>query len=376
MTDVSPISPAPHPLGDGPPPWLKRAGWELLGVLVAAYALYEVSRQLRGFFIQIAIAVFIAIALDPGVTILEKRGWRRGVATGALFGLIVLGSTLFVALMIPLIVDQAGTLVDLAPTYVDQIGTFAERFGFDAASGTTAALDALRSNVTSLAGGIAGSLVGLSGKLVNTLFQTLTIGLFAFYLTADAPRVRRALLSLLPPRHQAEVLRGLEIAIDKTGAYFYSRALLALVGAGIAWAVFAALGIPFSLALALWFGVLSQFIPVVGTYIGGILPLLIGLLESPSAALGVLVFMIVYQMIENYLLAPKITAHTMELHPAVAFGSAIVGASLMGAIGAFIALPAAATTQAFVAAFLDRHELIESDLLGGDANDSAEPEDV
>jgi predicted PurR-regulated permease PerM len=351
-------------------------GWELLGVLVAAYALYEISKQLRGLFIQIAIAVFIAIALDPGVTILEKRGWRRGIATGALFLLIGFVSTLFVALMIPLIVDQAGTLVDRAPTYVDQIGTFAERFGFDATTGTTAALDALRSNVTSLAGGIAGSLVGLSGRVVNTLFQILTIGMFSFYLTADAPRVRRALLSLLPPRQQTEVLRVLEIAIDKTGAYFYSRALLALVGAAIAWAVFLALGIPFSLALALWFGVLSQFIPVIGTYLGGILPLFIGLLESPSKALGVLVFMIVYQMVENYVLAPKITARTMELHPAVAFGSAIVGASLMGAIGAFIALPAAATTQAFVSAFLNRHELIESDLLGEVDDESPESADA
>ncbi len=376
MADRSPISSIAHPWGDSPPPWLKRVGWQLLGVVVAAYALYEVSKQLRGFFIQIAIAVFIAIALDPGVTMLERRGWRRGIATGALFGLIVFVSTLFVALMIPLIVAQTGTLVERAPTYVDQIGAFAERFGFDATTGTTAALDALRSNVTSLAGGVAGSLIGLSGKLVNTLFQTLTIGLFAFYLTADAPRVRRALLSLLPPRRQTEVLRLLEIAIDKTGAYFYSRALLALVGTGVAWGVFAALGIPFSLALALWFGVLSQFIPVVGTYIGGVLPLLIGLLESPSAAVGVLVFIVVYQMVENYLLAPKITARTMELHPAVAFGSAIVGASLMGAIGAFIALPAAATTQAFVSAFLDRHELIDSELLGDADEESPAPENA
>lgn len=372
MTQPSSI---PHPWGDSPPPWLTRLGWKLLGVLIGVYALFEVSKQLRGLLIQIAISVFVAIALDPGVTILEKRGWRRGAATGALFLLLLFAGAFFAALMIPLIVDQAATLVVKAPSYAEQIGTFLERFGFDAETGTQTALDALGANVTSLAGDVAGSLVGLGGKLVNTLFQALTIAMFSFYLTADAPRVRRALLSLLPQNQQAEVLRVLEIAIEKTGAYFYSRALLALVGTGIAWAVFTALGIPFALALALWFGILSQFIPVIGTYLGGTLPLLIGLLEAPSKALGVLVFMVVYQMIENYILAPKITARTMELHPAIAFGSAIVGASLLGPIGAFMALPAAATAQAFVSTFVNRHQLIESDLLGDSEDQPTADED-
>jgi predicted PurR-regulated permease PerM len=172
------------------------------------------------------------------------------------------------------------------------------------------------------------------------------------------------------PDRQVKVLQAWEIAIDKTGGYFYSRALLAGIGALVAWAVFAITGIPFAIALALWMGVLSQFVPVVGTYLGGALPLVIALLESPAKAIVVVVFVVVYQQLENYLLAPRITARTMALHPAVAFGAAIAGGTLMGVPGALMALPFAATVQAFVGTFLERHEVVHDDLTSDAPYDS------
>ena len=119
---------------------------------------------------------------------------------------------------------------------------------------------------------------------------------------------------------------------------------------------------PSPLALALWVGLISQFIPAIGTYLAGALPILIALLNDPIDALWVLIFIIVYQQIENYLLAPKITAQTMDLHPAVAFGSAIVGATILGPMGAIMALPAAGVIQAFVSTILQRHEIVDSHL--------------
>jgi predicted PurR-regulated permease PerM len=190
----------------------------------------------------------------------------------------------------------------------------------------------------------------------------LTIGLFTFYMAAEGPKMRRAVCSIMRPERQVKVLRAWEIAIDKTGGYFYSRALLAGIGALVAWAVFAITGIPFAIALALWMGVLSQFVPVVGTYLGGALPLVIALLESPTKAIVVVVFVVVYQQLENYLLAPRITARTMALHPAVAFGAAIAGGTLMGVPGALMALPFAATVQAFVGTFMERHEVVDDNL--------------
>jgi predicted PurR-regulated permease PerM len=201
--------------------------------------------------------------------------------------------------------------------------------------------------------------------------QILTVALFTFYMTADGPRLRRAVLSMLPAARQREVLWAIDVAIDRTGGYFYSRALLAGISASLAWAAFTIIGIPFPLALGLWMGLISQFVPVLGTYIGGVLPLLVALIESPPKALAVLGYVLVYQGIENYLLAPRITARTMELHPAVAFGAAFAGGSLMGVPGALMALPVAATVQALIGVYLQRHEVVESPLTV-DAKETAE----
>ena len=175
---------------------------------------------------------------------------------------------------------------------------------------------------------------------------------------------------------EAEVLRAWEIAIDKTGAYFYSRALLAGIAAGLGWAVFTVIGLPFALALALWMAVISQFVPVVGTYLGGALPLIIGLLESGGKALAVVGFVVLYQQIENYFLAPKILSRTMRLHPAISFGSAIAGGTLLGVPGALMALPTAATIQAFATTYIERYKVVESPLTSDPIprEDRAEPE--
>ena len=210
---------------------------------------------------------------------------------------------------------------------------------------------------------LAGSLFGVGTRLLGTIFSGLTILLFTFYLTADAPRLRRTVLSVLPAGRQREVLNVIEVAIEKTGAYFYSRALLAALAAFVTWLVLMILDVPFALPLGIWVGVLSQFVPVFGTYLGGVLPVLIALLDSPGKAIGVLIYIIVYQQVENYLISPRITARTMSLHPAVAFGAAIIGGTLLGAPGTLMALPVAATVQAFVSTYLHRHELVDSDLL-------------
>jgi len=114
--------------------------------------------------------------------------------------------------------------------------------------------------------------------------------------------------------------------------------------------------------MALWVGVISQFLPVVGTYIAGALPVLVTFIDSPTKALVVLIFVAVYQQVENYLFLPRITARTMDLHPAVAFGSAIAGAAVLGAVGAILAIPGAAMVQALLSNTGTRHEVIDSEL--------------
>jgi predicted PurR-regulated permease PerM len=126
--------------------------------------------------------------------------------------------------------------------------------------------------------------------------------------------------------------------------------------------LFQAIGTQAPVAMALWVGVISQFLPVVGTYIAGALPVLVQFVDSPPKALLILIFVIIYQQIENYLLLPRITARTMDLHPAIAFGSAIAGGAVLGAVGAILAIPAAAMAQAVLSNLGERHEVVESHL--------------
>ena len=97
---------------------------------------------------------------------------------------------------------------------------------------------------------------------------------------------------------------------------------------------------------------MSQFIPAIGAYIAGVLPVLVALLHSPRTGLFVLIVIVAYQQLENYFFSPRITAHTMEIHVALAFGSVIAGTALLGIVGAFLALPVAATAQAFISSWL------------------------
>jgi predicted PurR-regulated permease PerM len=347
----------------GMPPWIPRVIVMVAGTIVLMFATLNVFRRLRGLLILILISFFLSIALEPGVNYLARRGWRRGLATGFIFVIAIVITGTFIGLMVPLVIDQAVRLIDRIPGYIDELARLGERFGIEfSAERADEALENLLSNLQSIAGDIAGSIFGVGTALFSTVLQLLTIGLFTFYFTAEGPRFRRGVISLFRPSRQREILRVIDIAIDKTGGYFYSRALLAGFAAAVGWSVFTIIGVPFALALALWLGVLSQFIPVVGTYMGGLLPLLVALIESPARGLAVLVFIVVYQQLENYLLAPRITARTMELHPAVSFGAAIAGGTLMGIPGALMALPFAATVQAFVSTYIHRHEVIASHL--------------
>ncbi len=343
------------------PPWVPRLLAQITVLVVLVWVAYHISRALRGFLILLLISFFLSVALEPGVALLAKRGWRRGFATGCIFILAVLAVLLGVGLMVPLVVDQTQKLVDRVPGYIDQIAELLAQFNIQISTeDLTRSVTNIDASLSGFAGRIGGTLLGFGTLVVGTVFQMLTVALFTFYMTADAPRIRRAVLRVLPQERQRLLLQIQEIAVEKTGAYIYSRALLALVATLITWMALRIIGVPFAAPLALWVGLLSQFVPVVGTYLGGILPVLIALLEDPVKAVWVIVFIALYQQFENYIIAPRITARTMSLHPAIAFGSAIVGATLMGAPGALMALPVAATVQAWISTYLERYELITS----------------
>jgi predicted PurR-regulated permease PerM len=350
----------PQPDPSGMPTWIPRLLVTVVITVFAAYAAFSVFRRLQHLLLWLVAALFLSFALEPAVNWLVARGWRRGSAAAVVMLTLGLLALIGLALMVPLVIDQVQELVRRLPSWLDQASVYTERwFDVELTSGKI-----LRNIASAQADiqNIATNVASVGAFVLGLLFQVLTIGLFTFYLVADGPRFRRAVCSLLPPRVQHEVLTAWDVAIDKTGGYLYSRLLLAGINAALTFIVLQVLGVPFAVPLALWQGFVSQFIPVVGTYIAAAIPLLVALLEDPWTALFFLIFVVIYQQIENYLLAPRITARTMQLHPAVAFGAALAGGSISGLIGAFMALPAAAVIQATVSTYLTRHEVVETEL--------------
>ena len=334
------------------PAWVKRAIiWFWVGALGAFYAVGMV-RALRGFLLVILVSLFLSFAIEPAVNRLERYGIRRGYGTGIVFLAFVATGIGIIAMIGAALASEIRALVEKAPEYIDS----AERW-INLTFNTQIEFDTIRQEfvagggVEDLVGRFADDVVNLGTTLASLLFQMFTVALFTFYLVAQGPQFRSLVSGFLSDRHRALVLQAWDLAIEKSGAYIYSRTALAAVSAAFHWLVFTLLGVPSPLALAIWVGLVSQFIPAVGTYFAGALPLAIALLHEPRAALWTLVALLLYQQLENYVLSPRITAHTMDIHVAVAFGSVIIGLALLGAVGALLALPFAATAQAFVSSW-------------------------
>ncbi|MFI2205921.1 AI-2E family transporter [Streptomyces sp. NPDC020192] len=348
------------------PRWLPRA-------MVLALALIAVFRlgtwafhQLTGLLINVLIAFFLALAIEPAVSRMAARGMRRGLATFLVFLTLAIAAAGFITLLGSMLAGQIIKMVEGFPGYLDSLirwindSFHADLKRVDVQEGLLHS-DWLRTYAQNSAAGV----LDVSQQVLGGLFQLLTVGLFSFYFAADGPRLRRALCSVLPPARQAEVLRAWEIAVDKTGGYLYSRGLMALISGVAHYILLQALGVPYAPVLGVWVGLVSQFIPTIGTYLAGALPMLIAFTVDPWYAVWVLAFVVAYQQVENYMLQPKLTARTVDIHPAVAFGSVIAGTALLGAVGALIAIPAVATLQAFLGAYVKRYAVTDDPRVHG-----------
>lgn len=350
------------------PRWVVKAialfwlGWVIVYIGTGAV------RSLRSLLVVGVISLFASFAIEPAVNRMERLGVRRGLGVwivylGSLLGLVGFSAAIGTALA-----EQIDSFVEEAPGYVEELeGWLQDNIDEDIDLQQIQDEFVEGGGVADLAGRFADDLLNLGTALLNIVFQAFIVLLFTFYLVAEGPKLRRTICSFLDPERQRMVLDVWDLAIDKTGGYIYSRTILAVFSAGAHWLAFIIIDVPNPLPLALWVGVVSQFIPVIGTYFAGALPVLIALLDQPGKGLAVLITIVIYQQIENYGFAPRVTAHTMEIHVAVAFGSVLVGAALLGVVGALLALPFAATAQAFISGYRQRHE-IEEEVLAKSAH--------
>lgn len=361
-----PVEPDRPPASEGstrPPPWFRRAVlFTLLAVAAFLLCLWLLDR-LRGLLGVVFLAWLLSISLEPVVDRLAGRGMRRGAATGLVMLGLALLLIVFLGLFGALLVDQLAQLVASLPDVVRAAVDWANRvFGTSFEPGDiTDSLRLTPERVEQLAEQLAPGVVGVVSALFGFVVQALTLMLFTFYMSAQAPQLRRTVSSWFPPRQQRVISTVWEIAVEKTGGYVVSSLLLASLSAFLTGAFLWLLGVPYWLPLAIWTGIVSQFIPAVGAYLGVVFPALVALSVDPFDALWVVLFGVVYQQIENLVFAPRITSRTVKIHPAVAFGSVIVGAALFGPLGALVSIPVVAATQAVVETYGRRYELVAVD---------------
>lgn len=333
-----------------------------LGILLLEITQGIVSK-LQGLLVAILVSLFLSFAMEPAVQWLARRGMRRSFATGLVFLVTILLLAGFFAAMAPVVASQVENLIRSGPDLMNDLAVQAQRLP----GGLGDSISEYLQGAASEEGGdpsspilrrLSGGILAFGQGALTVVVQLLTILLVTFYLVVDGPKLRRTIVKRVRPDRQADVMAMWELAIEKTGGYVYGRLLLAVASAGFHAVVFQFIGIPYGIALGIWVGVVSSLIPVVGTYLAGALPLAIALASDPLDAVWVILAVVVYQQLENYLLMPRITAHTMALHPAIAFLAVLAGGALLGAVGALLALPVAAIISALGAAAGEQHEIV------------------
>lgn len=346
------------------PRWLPRAIVLFWLTFLATFVVRFTFNRLSNFLILLLVSLLIALALEPAVNKLVARGRGRGSSTALILLSLVVVTLTFFGAVGTVVGQQVADLLSNSEKYVnDTVKILNDTFNTNIDPGeVNEQINDPDGPVQQFINSQQSKVFNVSVQAVGVLFQIFSVLLFAFYLVADGPRLRRSICSRLDASQQRTVLDAWELAITKTGGYLYSRALLALISGFFHWIAFQAIGTPAPIALALWVGLVSQFLPVIGTYLAGILPVLLAFIESPIDALIVIGFILVYQQVENYFFAPRVTARTLELHPALAFGGALAGGAVLGPVGAILALPAVAMGQALISAWGVRHEVIDDPL--------------
>lgn len=331
-----------------------------IGVALVLWLMFQLSSVLWMVFISL----FVTVAFEPPVHFLAKRGWRRGPATGFVFLVTAAVGVLIAWALAPLFVEQVQSMVEAIPGMVESLVDFLEStFGFDLSEIDPLVVGRnLLDSAQNLAGAVVGGLVGLTASVFGFVFFATTVALFSFYMIAELPRLQRTVLSFMPEDQQRRALHIWDVAVEKMGGYIYSRLILAVLSGAFTSIFLSVLGVPFAISLGIWVGVLSQFVPVVGTYLASVLPALVALtFNDLGTAIWVIVFLVAYQQLENYVISPRITQRTMEIHPAISVAAIIIGGTLFGGIGVILALPMAGIVQAIISESRKSYEVILDD---------------
>jgi predicted PurR-regulated permease PerM len=336
-----------------------RVGLVLLGVVAFGLILRFIVDDGGSVIFTVLMSWFAAIAMAPVVDRLARR-MKRGVATILVMVAFVVFVVLFVVAFGALLVDQLSELIARIPDLIDSAlswvnSTFSQSLTLE---GIMTSIGAANLDFGSIASKVGINVFGLLSSALGSIFGLFTFGLFTFYLSAQMPQLQVWVARLFPAKTQELVGNVWRITAQKTGGYVGARVVLGTINAVTSGIVFFAIGLPYWLPLALWTGVVAQFVPTIGTYIAIVLPVLVGLLSAhPWAGVVALGWALLYQQVENLTIEPKISAKAVDVNPAVSFGAVLLGAALFGVAGAFLAVPVVAMMLALLDIYGNRYDL-------------------
>ena len=340
----------------------------VLAVVAAAAAIYTT----RAVLIRVLIALFIAVSLDPAVRMLTRRGMRRGLAVLVIF--LVAGGLVaaFLVSVIPAMIHQFQVLVHDFPGYFAslqersaQFRVFSDRFHLTSK---------IQGVLASLPGRLGSGLLGYTRRLFGALASALTVVVLAVYFMTDLPRLRHGVRKLFPKAHRARFGHIADVVVVKVGDYMIGNLLISLAAGLASFAVFAALGVPFAVPLAFVVAV-CDLIPMIGATLGAVICVLAALLTTelwPTTVI-VAIFFVAYQQLENYLIAPRILRHSVSMSAAAVLLAALIGGTVLGLVGALMAIPIAAALKVVMAERLHERDAADSDTGASGDHETALP---
>ncbi|HUF59384.1 MAG TPA: AI-2E family transporter [Actinomycetota bacterium] len=347
--------------------WPPMSYWVRVLLTIAAVSAVLVALwSVINIVILVLMAAVLAIGLDPAVRFIERRGRSRGRAVTLIFLAVLAILIMFAWLVIPPLVTQVGELADDIPGYVERLSRRDDALGRYFQENDVA--DKLQKFVEDLPKQITnsfGTIVGVAGKVGSQIFNVLTVTILTIYFMLSLPRMRRTAAIWFAPgmRDRAEAV--MDQATSRIGAYVAGILTTASIAGTSALVFFSilgliGLGIPFAVPLAVFSGLLG-LIPAVGAYIGAAPAVIVGYFQSPLTGVLILIYFIVYQQVENYVIQPRIMKNAVNLSPVAVVISTLVFGSLAGFAGAVLALPAAATIKVILVELFLRDRVAEGD---------------
>lgn len=323
--------------------------------LLTAYVLAQALVAIQSVLVLIVASMFLAAGLNPLVEWLERRRMGRGVAVSAVTTGVLGVLSLFVVAIVPVIAEQVAAITSSAPDWLDQLQGNAQVQRFDEKYDV---IDNLQDYVAGgdLIGPIFGGVLGFGVRVLSSVFNVLIVLVLTLYFLASLHRTKRSLYALVPASRRDRVTKLGDRVVANIGGYVGGAFVVALT-AGLVSLVFLLFVGLAEYAVALAFVVaLLDVIPMIGATLGAVAVSAIGFATDVRTGIACVIFFLIYQQIENYVVYPRVMSRSVDIPGAVAVIAALVGAALIGVVGALLAIPIAAAVMLILREVVQRRQ--------------------